>query len=663
MSNAEAQRHEEHTHSENEAEVIVFPGTEQGAHQVSVTEVPTDTASETEEVVQGEIVDEPSTVALRPAAGRLAVSGAARAVGQRAARAARRPDHIAAAVLRHELYYGGLGAGHAAQALWRWLTARELDPQLAMNPKMVLETRKTRQLWAAGIGGATLLAGTASWSLLTPAVPIIAVLMVLALAGAGERRRRALGDAEAGHQALGANPSGKEVKKALVSAKLAKSVDELRIVGPVARTGEAWETTVELPPGVTFKHAMKRRGELAGAIGVDEVQVALDPVKGHNGRMKLWVADEDPMQGERVHNPLVAHRGPVNFWSDKLFAGADARGREVSFSMVERSYLIGGEPGGGKSVASNNVLAFFFLDPRVQVYLADGKFGTDLMTWEPMATRVLTDKDQSAMLDFVAEVRTEMERRYALKRKLEVETFTEADAKKYGLHPIVVHIDEIQYWTSSGDAKLDKQCMTAIADLVGRGRAVGIITGVITQRPAAEVVPTRLRDILSIRWALRCTTPAASDTILGQGWASRGYSAATVESDQRGAGYVLAEGSSPIQLRAAFMDPGKDELKAIATRAYALREQAGTLPKTADRPEIRLLSALLEAMGDNPKGIHTADLLPILTTVSGEYADWDAAQLSATLKPLGVAPVQMDIDGRNRNGYRRTDIAAALERV
>ena len=648
--------------------------TETNETDAEVIELPTQhqNQSETEhEVVDAEIIDQEENeeepvasteVATRPKTTPTIVPTSVRTAATRAGDACKRPDRIALEVLRHELVYGTVGTARGAGSVWRWMTAAELDTQLAVKPELVLTTRKKRRNIVLAGTGTTAAAGTAAWFLLSPAVPIIAILTVLAVAGGLERRRAALGDAEAGHKSLGPSPSGKAVKKVFVAAKLAKNIEDLRIVGPVARTDHAWECTVELPQGTTYKAAMKRREEIAAAIGVDAVQVALDPVKGHNGRVRLWVADEDPMQGTRVENPLVKTTGKVNFWKDKLFAGADVRGRPVDFSMVERSYLIGGEPGGGKSVASNNVLGFFFLDPRVKVYLADGKFGTDLMMWEPMAAGVLTDQTQEAMLDFITEIRIEMNRRYALKRKLGVQTFTEADANKYGLHPIVLHIDEIQYWTASGETKIDKACMSAIADIVARGRAVGIITGVVTQRPAAEVVPTRLRDILSIRWALRCTTPDASDTILGKGWAARGYSAGSFEPDQRGAGYVLAEGSSPVQMRAAFIDPGKGEIEAIANRAYQLRKEAGTLPATDDRAEIRLLSTILDVM-EHPKGIHTKPLLTKLAEASDEYVGWDSTRLAAAVKPYGLIPGQVEIDGKNLNGYRRDRVQGALDRA
>ncbi len=68
-----------------------------------------------------------------------------------------------------------------------------------------------------------------------------------------------------------------------------------------------------------------------------------------------------------------------------------------------------------------------------------------------------------------------------------------------------------------------------------------------TQKPSNDIVPTFVRDLFSFRMALRCTTPEASDTILGQGWAKEGYSASTLDPTSRGVGYLLAEGAVPGQ--------------------------------------------------------------------------------------------------------------------
>jgi DNA segregation ATPase FtsK/SpoIIIE, S-DNA-T family len=93
-----------------------------------------------------------------------------------------------------------------------------------------------------------------------------------------------------------------------------------------------------------------------------------------------------------------------------------------------------------------------------------------------------------------------------------------------------------------------------------------------TQKPASDVVPSARRDLFGFRLALRCNTPQASDTILGQGWATAGYNAATVPPGQRGVGYLLAEDGLPVRLRGFHLtDP---EVAAIAERASALRADA-----------------------------------------------------------------------------------------
>jgi S-DNA-T family DNA segregation ATPase FtsK/SpoIIIE len=96
------------------------------------------------------------------------------------------------------------------------------------------------------------------------------------------------------------------------------------------------------------------------------------------------------------------------------------------------------------------------------------------------------------------------------------------------------------------------------------------------------VVPTYLRDLFGFRWALRCSTPDASDTILGRGWAAQGYSAAQVDATARGVGLLLQEGGVPVRLRACYLDDL--ELAELARRAEALRR-----PAKQDAPTLRLL--------------------------------------------------------------------------
>jgi hypothetical protein len=70
----------------------------------------------------------------------------------------------------------------------------------------------------------------------------------------------------------------------------------------------------------------------------------------------------------------------------------------------------------------------------------------------------------------------------------------------------------------------------------------------------------------------RCATPQASDTILGSGWASEGYSASSVDPAARGVGLLLQEGGVPVRLRSCWLDDL--DLAELARRAEGLRGTA-----------------------------------------------------------------------------------------
>jgi len=84
-----------------------------------------------------------------------------------------------------------------------------------------------------------------------------------------------------------------------------------------------------------------------------------------------------------------------------------------------------------------------------------------------------------------------------------------------------------------------------------------------------DVISTGLRDLFAFRWALRCTTPQASDTVLGQGWASHGYNAAELDPACPGVGWLLHERGLPVRCRTHYLDD--DQVEQLAARAVILR--------------------------------------------------------------------------------------------
>jgi DNA segregation ATPase FtsK/SpoIIIE-like protein len=144
-----------------------------------------------------------------------------------------------------------------------------------------------------------------------------------------------------------------------------------------------------------------------------------------------------------------------------------------------------------------------------------------------------------------------------------------------GLALHLVACDELAFYLTVEDRKKQREFTELLRDLVARGRAAGVIVCAATQKPAADVVPSALRDLFGFRLALRCNTRDASDTILGQGWATLGHSAATIAPGERGIGLLLAEDGVPIRMRGYYLSD--EELDQLAARAAAVRnDQGGT---------------------------------------------------------------------------------------
>ena len=134
----------------------------------------------------------------------------------------------------------------------------------------------------------------------------------------------------------------------------------------------------------------------------------------------------------------------------------------------------------------------------------------------------------------------------------------------------LIVIDEYAYFSATVGTKQQREAFAALTrDLVARGRAAGVIIILATQRPSHQVIDPSMRDLFGYRWAFRCTTHSSSDTVLGQGWASEGYTAADIDPLARGVGWLLAETGVPRRIKAAYLDD--DTIKYLAAYAARLR--------------------------------------------------------------------------------------------
>ena len=284
---------------------------------------------------------------------------------------------------------------------------------------------------------------------------------------------------------------------------------------------------LRMAPGLTAEHLDAAAETLAAAIGARDVRVVREPTNASVVHLSiLW---RDPLAGPAPAWPgapgvTLGPAGPRR-----------RRGRpRRRIGLVERNVLLGGEPGAGKSVALSLFIAAAALDPEVRLTLLDGK-QVELAPWAGSAEHFV-GPDMGDAICVLKDLCAEMDRRYSCLlasglRKIE-------RGGDFGLS--VIAIDELAFYMRSGTKEERSELSEALRDLISRGRAAGMIVVAATQKPSSDIVPTYVRDLFSFSMALRCTTPEASDTILGQGWAKEGYSASTL--DPTLAGWA---GSSP----------------------------------------------------------------------------------------------------------------------
>ncbi len=311
---------------------------------------------------------------------------------------------------------------------------------------------------------------------------------------------------------------------------------------------------LRLPAGFSAELVEEAAEPLAATMRVREVRVVRDPADASLAHLSIVVRDPLGVPAPPWPGP------PASLW-DPIPLGIDEDGNAVSVSLPERNLLLGGEPGAGKSAALSLFIASAAMDPAVRLTLMDGK-QVELAPWRDSATHFV-GPDMDEAIEVLKDLGAEMDQRYSVLLESGLRKI-DRDGQ-FGLH--VVAVDELAFYMRSGTKEQRNELAETLRDLISRGRAAGMIVIAATQKPSNEIIPTFVRDLFSFRMALRCTTPEASDTILGQGWAKEGFSASTLDPTVRGVGYLLAEGASPVKIRTHYLD---DDAIAELARLAAL---------------------------------------------------------------------------------------------
>ncbi|MBC6458447.1 DUF3631 domain-containing protein [Actinomadura sp. HBU206391] len=484
--------------------------------------------------------------------------------------------------------------------------------------------------------------------------------------------------------------SAEDLNEAFRAVGLLKGKDEdenaprlVMVQRPMRDTLTSWAAVIDLPrgSGKSAKDVLAKRDQLAAELGVDEIQLDLRRVRaargGHAGRLSVWVSDDDPYLDDPHPSPLEELES-FDIWKP-VPLGRDARGNPVRALFLWQSAFYGGLMRRGKTAGQRLPVSAGVLDPSVKHYLADGKGGSD---WRPIglvAHRYVVGAEEEdiygleAMLD---EAIDDMEAAYAKLRKIPM--MSQPDAKltpeicqRYGLQITMVTIDELQeYLTAISDQKRKDRLIDRLCRIARRGPAAGFICNFASQRPDADSVPTRLRDIVSIRFCTQVVDRASSDMVLGKGRAAQGADASILAEEHKGVGVLSLGADNHVIVKHDYLN--LPAFMRICERGRTLRAAAGTL--TGDAADEALTAAVLgtipQVLSDalnlmrSADKMHTTDLLNRLVNYDEDsYGDWSPERLAEELAMAGVqrSTTQVKIKGVNRNGYHKSDLMTAAD--
>ncbi|WP_405743190.1 cell division protein FtsK [Streptomyces sp. NBC_01525] len=596
------------------------------------------------------------------------------------------------------------GFFRACVGLWPTLTAKEHtatvralraqvklrpeDVELAARHQAAHAARTQSRRWRFGIAAVAVAAAATGMALADPALQVgmsAAVVAPLAYLGRGKETR--LLDQAA--PPLKVDMSAKQLNDALRAAgllKAGKGDDEGPkihcVMGPV-RDGRGWAVVFDLPRGggKTASDVLSKREVIAQELGVDEIQVIMSRVRaakgGNAGRVSMWVADDDPYLSEPTSSPL-AKLERFSIW-DPIPFGQDARGNRITVPVVWQSMFFGGLPRRGKTFTQRIMTAAGLLDPWVRHYVADFKGGQDWMGMKHVAHRLVLGAEEDAITAFIAmlkELLAEMERRFALFRGLPTSICPEGKltpqiTEKYKMPFIFLTVDELQEAFLAMDDKTREEVVDDLGRIARRGPAAGFISNYASQRPDAKSVPTKLREIITIRCCTQVTDKTSSDMVLGSGKAAMGADASLLSEDHMGVTVLVTGPASHATVKNDLLTT--TEFNSMCLRGRALREKIGQLSGAAAGDVTAaagaagvviapVLSDCLDAMRHSDR-LHTVDLLTRLVNADEDrYGDWDPDRLAAELETAGVERTskQVKINGSNRAGYRRSDLEAAV---
>jgi hypothetical protein len=328
-----------------------------------------------------------------------------------------------------------------------------------------------------------------------------------------------------------------KIKRELVRAARDSGFGEL-YVDKVELTLPGERALVHVPRGATVKSLVQRADAMAGCLKAKDVLI----VPGENQSLaSVSIIRRDPlldMAGEQW--PLL-HAKTVNIRKGVPF-GLDQYGDTFMARLLSTNIIMGGAPNAGKSAALRLIIGAGVLDPKVKVWLMDGKQeGAEFIHWTSAAHRLIRGRQLEKAVEMLAELEERVEER---SREIVArgEVFVCED-----MEIDLLVIDEIPQFMRSfeKDSKSEQAAVKTIREAIWRlialGRWAGMITVLSAQKPTADIVPSESRDLIDHKYALHCNTAPMLKAILGDNAGEESIEVNDIPPGQPGLGWYFGD--------------------------------------------------------------------------------------------------------------------------
>jgi S-DNA-T family DNA segregation ATPase FtsK/SpoIIIE len=326
---------------------------------------------------------------------------------------------------------------------------------------------------------------------------------------------------------LGGRFNGDEYVPRIVRVRAGRYVDRVTVRMVVGQQPADWS---------------RRLDALAHAFGARSCRVRELPRRP--GYVQLVVGRRDPLAAVV---PALAVPEAVDL--EAVPIGRREDGTPWTVRLRGSHTLIAGVTGAGKgSVLWSLIRALGpgVRDELVGLWVLDPKGGMELAAGEPLFARFAYDT-AAAMATVLEEAVAVMDARAARLRgvtRLHTPSLTEP--------LIVVVVDELASLTAYASREERARINTAMALLISKGRAVGVVLVAALQDPRKETIP--FRNLIPTRIALALVEPSETDLVLGKGARDRGADCSRIPLTTPGVAWVWCDGEpEPARVRAGWV--------------------------------------------------------------------------------------------------------------